>query len=318
MSTPSGFCDGTSMMIVFARISRASRIVRARARRSASTIGVVNPPDFGRVNGRRHEDDVLALVDAASVARSAACRRGSIELALDLPVVLEIRERARVGDERDDERTAERGLAERAHADARARLVERGEVVDDLLPTRQNGGRRRARSRGWSDGVLESGRCAGSRGERRGERDGERERTEARCDCESNRCGIMTQECPERSTERTLSAGYAHPVEGGVALMGLRLLTDRFVAFTMRLQASVRLLRSCCRNSAFLANVGVAGAAVEIAMKRAAAADRDGRRRSSRVRRFRAELIALLAEAGFDGEPFETRIQIRASRRLRC
>ena len=43
MSTPSGFCDGTSMMIVLARIDRASG-VSARARRSASTIGVVKPP----------------------------------------------------------------------------------------------------------------------------------------------------------------------------------------------------------------------------------------------------------------------------------
>jgi hypothetical protein len=44
MSTPSGFCDGTNMMMVFARISFASRSC-ARASRSASTMGVVNPPD---------------------------------------------------------------------------------------------------------------------------------------------------------------------------------------------------------------------------------------------------------------------------------
>ena len=30
MSTPSGFCDGTSMMIVFARIACASGVVAAR------------------------------------------------------------------------------------------------------------------------------------------------------------------------------------------------------------------------------------------------------------------------------------------------
>ena len=100
------------------------------------------------------------------------------QLALDLPVVLEIRERARVRDEGDDERPAERRLAERSHADARARLVERGEVVDDLLPARQmpvGAGLEAENRRGRRNRVLRA-----ERGERCGNESGKDECASAR------------------------------------------------------------------------------------------------------------------------------------------
>src|SRR6185437_4670626 len=91
---------------------------------------------FVGVDRRRDEDDVLSFVDQLLALVGGAEPRVH-EPALDLPIMIEIGEGARVGDEGDDERAAERRLAERSDADARTRLVEGGEVVDDLLPAWQ-------------------------------------------------------------------------------------------------------------------------------------------------------------------------------------
>src|SRR5207248_3141697 len=120
---------------------------------------------------RRDEDDVLLLVEQLlSLARRLKARVH--ELTLDLAVVLEVRERGRVGDEGDDERSAERRLAERTHSDARTCLVERGEVVGDLLPARQMaiGTGLVTEDRSRSRDVALRGRRAGREGDgRRGE-----------------------------------------------------------------------------------------------------------------------------------------------------
>src|SRR6185503_4679433 len=59
-----------------------------------------------------------------------------------------------VGDERDDERSPERRLAERPNTDARTGLVERREIVRDLLPRRKLAVRARLgtenRGRSWN------------------------------------------------------------------------------------------------------------------------------------------------------------------------
>src|SRR5438094_8796054 len=88
------------------------------------------------MNGRRDEDDVLPLVnELAPLTRRLKSRVH--QLPLDLPEVLEVRDRGRVGDEGDDERPSENGLAKGANRNARTGLVERGEVVGDLLPAGQ-------------------------------------------------------------------------------------------------------------------------------------------------------------------------------------
>src|SRR6185437_14304620 len=161
MSTPSGFCDGTSMMLVLSRIVLVSRSL-PRARRSARTIGVVKPPDS--LEWIADVTRMTSFPSSISFCRSLAEPRIH-EPALDLPIVLEIGEGAGVGDEGDDERPAERRLAERAHADPRTRLVERGEVVDDLLPAREVtiGARLEAEdgSRGGDGGALRARRAGG-------------------------------------------------------------------------------------------------------------------------------------------------------------
>ena len=125
---------------------------------------------LGGVNRRRHENDVPALVEQRlSLAGSLEPRVH--ELALDLPVMLEIRQVRRIGDERDDERPAQGCLAERAHLHPGARLAERGEVLDDLLPTREvaigAGFEAQDRRRG-GDRALRVGAPGGSRQSRGG------------------------------------------------------------------------------------------------------------------------------------------------------
>ena len=77
------------------------------------------------------------LPSSISFCRSPALQARVQELSLNLTIVIEVGERARVGDECDDERPAERGLAECSDAHARTGFVERREVVDDLLPAWQ-------------------------------------------------------------------------------------------------------------------------------------------------------------------------------------
>ena len=91
---------------------------------------------LARVNRRRNENHVLGFFhQLGALVRRLKPRVH--QLALDLAIVLQVRERARVGDEDGEEGTAERRLAEHARGDARAGLVERGEVVGDLFPARE-------------------------------------------------------------------------------------------------------------------------------------------------------------------------------------
>ena len=126
---------------------------------------------LGRVNARRDQNDVLSLRDEF-VARALADARIP-QLLLDLPVLRQIRERGFVGDERDEKRAAECRLAERAHADTRRGLVERGEVVGDLLP----GGELAVGARlPAEDGGGSREGAAGARGAGRGRRLGVQDR----------------------------------------------------------------------------------------------------------------------------------------------
>jgi hypothetical protein len=91
---------------------------------------------FRRVNRRRDENDVLTLLEqAVSLSRGLEARIH--QLPLDLAIVLEVCQRRRIGDDGDDEWPAEHRFADRAHGDARTRLVQRREVIRDLLPARQ-------------------------------------------------------------------------------------------------------------------------------------------------------------------------------------
>src|SRR5689334_21187469 len=88
------------------------------------------------MNGRGHEDDVLPLLEQL-LALASSLQSRIHELALDLPIVLEIGQRRGIRDDRDDERPAEDRFPDRANGDARTRFVERREVIGDLLPARQ-------------------------------------------------------------------------------------------------------------------------------------------------------------------------------------
>ena len=92
--------------------------------------------DFGGMDGRRNENHVLAVNEQLlQLLRLPEARIH--QLALDLLVAVEIRERGRIRDKDREEGAAEGRLAERPRGDARARLVERGEVVGHLLPGRK-------------------------------------------------------------------------------------------------------------------------------------------------------------------------------------
>jgi hypothetical protein len=93
------------MMIVLARIDRASGVSPVR-----QNDGCGEATDFGRVDARGDEDDILPLVEQ-SLTLAGGLQPRIHELALDLPVVLEVGECCRVADERDEEGAAEGGLA---------------------------------------------------------------------------------------------------------------------------------------------------------------------------------------------------------------
>ena len=88
---------------------------------------------FGGVNARRDQDDILSLRDERGPHGRRALPRIH-QLLLNFLIARQIPERGRVTDERHDKRTSQRSLAERAHRDARARLVHGGEVVRHLFP----------------------------------------------------------------------------------------------------------------------------------------------------------------------------------------